>query len=82
MITLDPIAQPLPAMRTWMVRGTKILPDGGQALYTGTTWGRTEEEAQSRHDRLLEIDRRNREAMRSQGPGLDLAGYTFEFIPV
>jgi hypothetical protein len=81
MITLDPVRQPLPAMRTWIVRGTKTLPDGGEAVYTGTSWGRDAIEARARHERLMDIDKRTREALSVQGDGLDITGYTLTFHP-
>lgn len=80
-LTLDPVHQPVPRLRTWIVFGTKTLPDGRVSTYTGTAWGRNELDARSQHDRLMDIDRRNREALRIQGDALDLTGYTLTFYP-
>lgn len=82
MITLDPIAQPLPRVRTWIVRGAKTLPGGALATYHGTAWGRNKEEAKRSHERLLEVDRRIRAAHGSDASDLEVKGYTWDFTPL
>jgi hypothetical protein len=81
MMTLDPIKQPLPPVRAWIVRGTKHV-EGGVARFTGSAWGRTEEDARRSHERLLAADRRVRAAGGVEGTDLDLTGYTLEFEPL
>lgn len=79
MITLNPTADPMPPMRTWLVRGQKTHPDGTTSIYTGTAWGRTRDEAVACHHRLIEADKRIRTAARVHGQHPDLEGFHLAF---